>query len=191
MTERDEITLIGRIKQNDQNAFKEIYNTYFEKVYSFTRLYLISSIDVSDIVQEVFVKLWENREHLDESKSLNGFLFILTRNTIFNFSRKNYNKNLIKITAAEALEDTFASIEDQIETSDLEEYINQLISLLPPRQQEVFILSRKKMLKNKEIADQLDITEKAVERNISFAIKFIKKHLKLYILFLIAVTINS
>lgn len=91
---------------------------------------------------------------------------------------------------AEIAEDKFASIEDQIETDDLEKYIDQLIPLLPTRQREVFILSRKQQLKNKEIASQLNITEKAVERNITFAVKFLKKHLKLYVLFLLATTIS-
>ena len=55
---------------------------------------------------------------------------------------------------------------------------------IPPRQQEVFIMSRKQQMTNKEIAEQLDISEKAVERNIYFALKFIKKNLNLFIFFI-------
>lgn len=190
MKEKYEIDLIRQIRQDDQHAFKKIYEIYCDKVYSFIKLYIVSPSDVYDIAQDVFVKLWENRANLDESKSLNGFLFILTRNTIFNFSRKNYHTNFVRMAEAEIAEDKFTSIEDQIETDDLEKYIDQLISLLPPRQKEVFILSRKQQLKNKEIAGQLNITEKAVERNITFAVKFLKKHLKLYVLFLLATTIS-
>ena len=60
----------------------------------------------------------------------------------------------------------------------------ETVSLLPPRQQEVFTMSRKQQLTNKEIAEQLSITEKAVERNLYLSLKFIKKNLNLFILFM-------
>ena len=83
-----------------------------------------------------------------------------------------------------ALTEKIAISDETLEVKDLLEYIWKLVSLLPPRQQEVFIMSRKQQMTNKEIAEQLDISEKAVERNIYFALKFIKKNLNLFIFFI-------
>ena len=89
----------------------------------------------------------------------------------------------MKITALEVAE-KIAISDETLEVKDLLEYIWKLVSLLPPRQQEVIIMSRKQQMTNKEIAEQLDISEKAVERNIYFALKFIKKNLNLFIFFI-------
>ena len=89
----------------------------------------------------------------------------------------------MKITALEVAE-KIAISDETLEVKDLLEYIWKLVSLLPQRQQEVFIMSRKQQMTNKEIAEQLDISEKAVERNIYFALKFIKKNLNLFIFFI-------
>ena len=89
----------------------------------------------------------------------------------------------MKITALEVAE-KIAISDETLEVKDLLEYIWKLVYLLPPRQQEVFIMSRKQQMTNKEIAEQLDISEKAVERNIYFALKFIKKNLNLFIFFI-------
>ena len=78
----------------------------------------------------------------------------MTRNTIFDYFRKSLNKVTMKITALEVAE-KIAISDETLEVKDLLEYIWKLVSLLPPRQQEVFIMSRKQQMTNKEIAEQL------------------------------------
>lgn len=107
----------------------------------------------------------------------------MTRNIIFDYFRKSLNKVTVKLTAFEVAEKIAVPGED-LDAKDLLEYIWKLVSLLPPRQQEVFTMSRKQQLTNKEIAEQLSITEKAVERNLYLSLKFIKKNLNLFILFM-------
>ena len=77
---------------NDKAAFAFLYRSYWAKVYNFTRLYITSAVDVEEIVQEVFIKIWENREALDEEQNFAGYLFITMRNLVFNRSRKNLNE---------------------------------------------------------------------------------------------------
>ena len=160
-----------------------MYERYWPKVYNFTNLYVLSSDIAEEIVQEVFIKLWENRESIDEEKNFDGYLFIVTRNLIFNHSRQELNRTFYQLTMLEAIEEPH-SVEEELETADLRQYIGSLIEMLPPRQQEVFRLSREKHLTYNEIAQKLDISEKTVERHMGEALKFLRKNLQMYCLFL-------
>lgn len=171
------------MKSDDKEAFAILYKRYWRKVYNFADLYALSSEASEEIVQEVFIKLWESRKFIDEEKNFDGFLFIITRNLIFNQSRKNFNQTFYQTTVLEAMDESY-SIEEELETSDLKEYISSLFALLPPRQQEVFRMSRERQLTYKEIAGELKISEKTVEHHMSEALKFLRKNLKLYSLFI-------
>ena len=83
---------------NDKAAFAFLYRSYWAKVYNFTRLYITSAVDVEEIVQEVFIKIWENREALDEEQNFAGYLFITMRNLVFNRSRKNLNEPFYQLS---------------------------------------------------------------------------------------------
>lgn len=171
---------IRKLKEGDEAAFRFIYNAYWNKVFHFTRLYLTDSYQVEDVVQEVFIKLWEIKAQLDDERNLDGLLFIITKNKIFNQTRKSLNERTFMQTLKEA-EVISCDMEKQIVASDLNEYINKLVTLLPPRQQETFLMSRKLGMSNKEIAERLSISEKGVERNIYLALKFIKKRLPFFV----------
>lgn len=171
MSERE---LITQLKNGDESAFTALYKLYWGKVYSFSRLYLTSLVEVEEVVQEVFVKLWEARIFVKEDESFKGFLFIITRNIIFNQFRKSFNENAYKITVLNSTDEAY-DIEEEMDASDLRRYIDTLVTELSPRQQEVFRLSREQHLSYKEIAVQLDITEKTVERHINDALRFIRK----------------
>lgn len=175
--------LIQKLKEGDDEAFSAIYKLYWEKVYNFSRLYLASSEDVAEIVQEVFIKLWETRHLIDEEQSFEGFLFIITRNQIFNYSRKRLNYSFLKMTVMQSIEKSYEE-EDQLEIADLKKHLSVLISQLPERQQEIFRLSRERHMTYKQIAEQLSISEKTVEYHMTAALKYLRKNLYLLSLFL-------
>lgn len=180
----EEKELIKQIRQGDSLAFATLYDFYWLKVYNFTKLYITSSSDVAEIVQDVFVKLWEARHLLSEDKSLEGFLFIVTRNMIFNITRNRFRESMFKMSVMRAMENEESyGIEDELSAADLKQYIDQLITILPKRQQEVFRMSREEGMSYKEIAEYCGISEKAVERHIYLALKFLKKNLPLFMVF--------
>ena len=179
----DERTLVLQLKEGNENAFTTLYETYWAKVYNFSRLYLTSSTEIEEVVQDVFVKVWEARIFIKENENFKGFLFIITRNIIFNQFRKSFNENAYKLAVLKSASESY-SIEEEMVASDLHIYINKIIEELPPRQQEVFKLSREKHLSYREIAQQLDISEKTVERHINEALKFLRKNIYLFSLFL-------
>ena len=154
------------------------------KVYNFTKLYVTSSDTVAEIVQDVFVKFWEARHLLDNNKKVEGFLFVITRNIIFNKARSRMREDMFKMTILRSIENEEPyNQEDQMVAEDLKEYIDRLIAVLPKRQREIFLMSREENMTYREIAARCGIGEKAVERHIHLTLKFLKKNLLLFILF--------
>ena len=143
-----------------------LYKQYWEKVYHFCGLYLNNRDVAEDVVQEVFIKVWESREFIREDDNFKGLLFVITRNLIFNQHRKNVNEDFYKMTVLSAMETSY----------EIEE--------LPERRRVIFNLSRKEHKSYKEIAFQLNISEKTVENQISEALKFLKKNIMLLIWFI-------
>ncbi|WP_294481806.1 RNA polymerase sigma-70 factor [uncultured Bacteroides sp.] len=182
----EERELIEQIKNGNNLAFAVLYDFYWQRVYNFTKLYITSSDEISEIVQDVFVKFWEARHLLDNEKGVEGFLFIVTRNIIFNKERKKLREDMFKLTVIRSLESEEQQSytqEDEMVAEELREYIDRLIAVLPERQREMFLLNREENMTYREIALRYGISEKAVERHIRLALKFLKENLSLFILF--------
>ena len=147
----EERQIIKSLKEGDREAFSMLYKQYWEKVYHFCGLYLNNRDVAEDVVQEVFIKVWESREFIREDDNFKGLLFIITRNLIFNHHRKNVNEDFYKMTVLSAM-DTSYDLEEEITAYNLGEYIDHLIEELPERRRVIFNLSRKEHKSYKEIA---------------------------------------
>lgn len=178
---------IKALSIGDKDEFTSLYTQYWNQVYSFSRLYLVNPDTAEEVVQEVFIKVWEAKETLRDDVDFKGFLFIVTRNLIFSKFRKDLNEDYYKLTVLNALEQSY-TIEDELEAKDLSAYIDILIQNLPPRCKEIFILSRTENMSYKEIAEKLAISEKTVENQISKALGYLKKNLRLLSVFLLLTT---
>lgn len=179
--------LVRLLKKGDDTAFSAIYNRYWGKVCNFSKLYITSNADVEDITQQVFLKLWNHRENMKENENLEGFLFITTRNTIFSDMRKSFNDNAYKLTVLNTIDtgsDDWYGIQEEIEAHELGEYIELLLKELPPRQQEIFRLSREEMCTNREIAERLSLSEKTVEKHITASLRYLRENIRMLIIFL-------
>lgn len=129
----EETIILEKVKAGDAAAFSLLYDLYWLKVYNFARLYVTSSSVISEVVQDVFVKVWESKEFLDITKNFDGLLFMITRNIIFNYSRRHFNELNFKMTVLKGLENSY-DIEEELDAADLKNYIDKLISQLCIRQ---------------------------------------------------------
>ena len=180
MTEKELIILL---KEGDEKAFTTLYRRYWSKVYNFSRLYLSSILEIEEVVQEVFVKVWESRSLLREDDNFKGFLFVITRNLVFNQFRRSFNENAYKLTVLSSIM-PYYNLEEELTAADLQEFIEKMVKELPPRQQELFNLSRNANLTYKEISIRLNKNKKTVERHINEALKFLKKNIMFYLIFI-------
>ncbi len=123
-----------------------------------------------DAVQQVFLKLWENKVDFTKVKQPKSYLFSAVKNQVINEARKSA---IVSTLENEDVSESF-NVEDYLDGKDLEQKLKMVIEALPPKRQYIFRLSREDHKSHKEIAEFLDITPKTVENQIGKALKFIK-----------------
>lgn len=173
----------------EKASFTEIYRIYFPKLVRFSREYVISTEDAENIVQDIFMYLWEHQDMLSSLTNLNAFLFTLAKNRCIDFYR---HKTLIdkKKESLDSLPErelklkmeALMQFDENIFTEkEIEELLNKAIEHLPEKCRQVFILSRMEGLKHEEIATQLNISVHTVQNHIVTALRKLKVELKDYL----------
>jgi RNA polymerase sigma-70 factor, ECF subfamily len=169
--------LIRRLKNDDKSALDEIFHYYYPRLYNFSKRILKIEDEIDDILQDVFLKIWINRNKINNPETFNSFIFTITKNALLNLIRSNINKQTFKEEFSRKVISAEYFTIDQIEFKEIQTAIDQIVSRLPEKRQKVFLLSRIEGLSNKEIAQKLNISEKTVEDHITHSIRFLKKSL--------------
>lgn len=172
-----------------QRCFSQIYSTYFTKMIRFSQAYVIAEEDAENIVQDIFLYLWEHPEVFKTIDNMDAFLFTLVKNRCLNFLKHslyvNEKKSSMQTVEEQEMQMNLYSLQQFDESfltiSDVENLINEVIDKLPERCKEIFILSRMEGLKYKEIAERLNISVNTVENQMSIALRKLKIELKDYL----------
>lgn len=159
-------------------AFDRIYELYSHKLFSFVLKIVKNNDEAEDIVQEVFVRIWESRDKLDEYKLLNSYIFAIAYNNSIDLIRKRINssKYLEHLRNSNIIQENSNPI-SEFEYNELSNQIERLIFNLPNRQKEVYQLHREKGLSYAEIAEQLGISKNTVENHMVKALKYLHKNM--------------
>jgi RNA polymerase sigma-70 factor (ECF subfamily) len=169
--------LVSRLKVGDQKAFEEIFRKYREKVYYFAIRYYNSTEDAENVVQDVFIKLWNEREGLKEELSLNNYIYTITKNQLFNIQRKKINERAYRNYLIDYLVQT-PNLENELIYADLKAGVDKIIDELPAQRKKVFIMSNFEGFSNKELASLLNLSVRTIEVHKSLALQTIRKALK-------------
>jgi RNA polymerase sigma-70 factor (ECF subfamily) len=169
--------LLRLIAGGCERSFRKLYDLYAAKVYTMAIGYLKSTIEAQDVVQEVFVKIWEKRGSLTGIDNFPAYLYVTTRNLLINQLQK-------KIPVFDQNELTLPSTPDrhllhqQLDYRELTVLISKAITELPPRQQQVYRLSREQGLNHQQIAKKLSLSYDTVREHMSKALKNIRASLE-------------
>lgn len=167
-----ESKLIAGLRSGNMDTYEEAFHTYYPKFVRFAH-YIVNDMAIAkDLVQNVFLKVWRFRDRLDESLSLQNYLYVLTKREVLNFLRTK--------RVFETLDSTLDTPENGLRPDELAEVaqVRSQVYKLPEQRRNVFIMSRFFGIPNKEIAQQLSISEKTVERHITLAGKQLRKDLE-------------
>lgn len=176
------------LKENDERAFTEIYERYHSLLYIYAQKKLHNKLEAQDIVQDVLVTLWNKRLDFSLKVSLASFLFTAVRNKALDvFAHRQVEEKYI--VSLQGFIASNVSSDFLVRENDLKAMIEKEIQALPPRMREVFELSRKERLTNKEIAQLLDISQHTVDTQIKRALNVLRKRLGFF-LWLIYVILN-
>ena len=178
--DQDQINIqIEKMKAGDRESFNQVFRRYYSPMVRFCIRYVADSDLASEIVQDLFVKLWSNREKISFNTSFESYMLTSVRNsalTYINKERSHAEANL-RVFSEES-DNTDPS--ETLQSNNLEESYRKILKDMPEKRREVFLASRYDGLKYSEIAEKLGISQKTVEAQMSAAIKQLKDGLKAY-----------
>ncbi len=166
--------LLARIKEDDEEAFKEFFFTFYNDVYKF--LYFLSGDKTlaEDLCQETFINFWLARKRINPNAPPKNYLFKIARNLYLNYKRDT--KQTIEVSELSIAGENTSC--DDYETSEI---ILNLLNELPPRCREIFVLSRYNELSYKEIAELLNLSIQTVKNQINKALAILRVKIKDYL----------
>lgn len=167
--------LLERIKSGNASYYEELFRKYYRPLCLFALKYLRDPDEAEEIVQEMFVRIWQKKENLVIATSLKSYLYQAVRNICLNHLKHEavkleYQKNSIDSSSTANVSDTLVALE-------LEVRIRETLDKLPTERKRIFLMSRNEGLKYREIAEKLNISVKTVENQMSKALKFLKSEL--------------
>lgn len=175
---KSNIEYVSLLKKGDMAAFDMLYNKYCYKLHAFAKIYLKQEEDAEEIVQTVFIKIWNSRNKIDVYTSFESFLFTIAYNSTMSLLRKRINGIKSREYLKSVQQDGFSGhIIDEIQFKELKNKLHDLLEKITPRQKEIFILSREEGLTHKEIASKLKISESTVNNHLVNTLKFLKAHI--------------
>ena len=168
--------------------FDRIYTIYFPKLVRFAQTYLLYREEAENIVQDIFLQLWESADRLLLQSSLNAYLFTIVKNRCIDALRKyaQMQDKRFQLSDLERKEFNFKLYslqrfdDNHLTLPEIEQIIQQAVDSLPFRCREIFLLSRMEGLKHKEIAERLQLSVNTVEGQISIALRKLREALKNY-----------
>jgi RNA polymerase sigma-70 factor (family 1) len=172
-----DIELVERLQKGDVEAFDLIYGKYSGKLYAFGLKYLRSTIEAEELVQSVYLKLWETHKNLKKESSFKSYLFTIAYNDICKlFRKRNYRQKFIDDTLYEYSQSS-SETEDSIDYQSVLDQVEQIVEKLPEKQKKIFRKSRQEGKSSKEIAEEVGISSGTVDNYISESLKFIRSRL--------------
>lgn len=169
-------TLIDSLRSNDKKALGLIYDAYWKPLFLSSYNLLKDKELCEEIIQDVFIDLWNNRKKIEIKVSLKSYLYACTRYKVFAQFKKQ------KITSVELYENIekrcqYSTPETKLIYQELVAQIDGVVKTLPKKCQRVYRLSRNKQLSHNEIANQLNISTKTVENHITLALRILRREL--------------
>ena len=175
--------IINLLNQKQEAAFEVMFSLYYPRLVWFVKEY-VPYQDAKNLVQDAFITFWEKNPTISNEAQLQGYLYTIVKNNCLMFIRhEKVKKGFADETEKKMQNQIHEAALEQLNTSEMafqeiELIIEKTLEALPPRCREIFVLSRMEGKKNHEVAEEMDISVKAVEAQITKALKVFKVALK-------------
>lgn len=172
---QSEPELIRELKKGSMRAFDAIYSMYFKRLYAYCFQFTKSGEDAEEIVQDVFLRLWNVRESIRQEETLRSLLFIMSKHYLINAYHDNINSPIFEdyVDYQEKLS-VNGNAQNHLEYEDFLGQVKQALKQLPKTQQAVIELSRLKDMSTSEIAEQLSLSEQTVKNQMTLGLKTLR-----------------
>lgn len=176
-----ELKLLTQIVDGDASAFRIIYERYQGKVFLFALRLTKSKSEAEEIVQEVFVKLWERRSGINIEKNFNAYILTITRNLVIDILKKAARDKTVQEKTYENMLKMQSASVDLLIHKETERLHRLAIENLSPKRKVVYMLSREEELTYEEIANKLNISRNTVRNQMTESIKSIREFLTVHL----------
>lgn len=175
--------LVSFLKEDNEHAFVELYERYKGVLHVHAYKKLGDFEEAKDVVQELFVNIWDKRYVLPDTTNFSGYLYRGLRNRIFNIFAHNEVKAQYATAFMNSQSEASVITDESVRANELAQQIEAAVNELPDKMREVFLLSREGQLSHKEIAERLSISEHTVKNHIKKALKSLRAKLGFAIFF--------
>ncbi|MFL5745614.1 MAG: RNA polymerase sigma factor [Niastella sp.] len=173
-------TLLSLVADGDKEAFTMLYRRYWESLFATAARALRSKTDAADLVQDIFLSIWNRRHEIRITGSLGAYLQTSVRYKVIKYIEKNITRRDYLVLLTEVLVNYQPpDAESQLQIKELQHVIQSAVEQMPNKMREVYQLSRKHHLTHKEIAERLDISDETVKKHIQHALQIIKTAISL------------
>jgi len=172
--------LMQEIKADNMFAFDILYRKYCKRLYKFGNAILKSQAETENLIQDVFLNFWENRNKVEKNASVKSYVFTITYNSAISIIRKKARESDYVEYLKSLQEGIEVPVNVELEYNELVNTLDKIVKTLPPRQIEVYQLHKVEGLKYNEIAILLNISVKTIETHMSRALKTIREKLGKY-----------
>ncbi|WP_439581135.1 RNA polymerase sigma-70 factor [Dyadobacter bucti] len=173
--------IVSAIRRGDEQAFEQTFRKYYPRLCNYACTLLKDEEESEEVVQTVFLTIWEKRADLEITLSLKSYLYRAVHNHCLNRFKHASVREAHRDYTLNYIPQSYESVTEVIHASELEERIEKAVSTLPEQCQRAFRLSRFEELKYHEIAEQLGISIKTVENQIGKALKILRLELADYL----------
>ena len=174
-----EQSLIKALVEGDKSAFREIYIRNYTRLKYFVLRYTKSEYVAEEIVQEVFIKVWVNRDQIKAEKPIEPYIYRIARNHTFNYLKKAAYQQELKDELSRNMQRVRNATEEMVASSELGNLLEQALQKLTPKKRMIYELSREQGKSLDEIAQQMNLSKKTVKNHLWEALTFIRKELQL------------
>ena len=172
-------TLLDLVAGGDKEAFTMLYRRYWQPLFASAARALRSKTDAADLVQDIFLSIWNRRHELNITGSLAAYLQTSVKYSVIKYIEKNITRRDYLVLITEMLVSYQPpDVESQLQIKELQNVIQSAVEQMPNKMREVYQLSRQHHLSHKEIADRLSISDETVKKHIQHALQIIKTAMK-------------
>ena len=173
----NEKDLLLQVSEGNEDAFRQLFNSYRAKLYTYIFKITESKETSEDVVHDVFLKIWTQREKLPEINNLNAYLYKMAHNQAFNGLRRKAKEILVMTELGKGSGTSIQEPEQSLVRKEIRKFIDEAVNNLTPQQKEVFQMSRELGLKQEEIAQRLGISILTVKKHLTDALNSLRKEI--------------
>lgn len=172
-----------KLKMGNHLAFNAVYMAYADPMLKFLCSILRDEEDAKEVIQDVFMNLWTNRDNIDPNKNIKNYIYTATKNKAFNILReRNVRFRYMKEEFAFLDDRTDQFTHEQLQSQQIQLLIEAAILKMPPQRRRIFEMSRNQGMSHEKIAAELGITTGTVAQHITAALKSIREVLALFLI---------